>query len=313
MRLRVCGQRAPAPRSGFTLVELLVVIAIIATLVAILLPALGAAREQGKQVRCLANMKEIGRAMGMYFLEEAEWFPFERNGNEPATLMHTLYYGGHPGRLVPGLPSEWWGYALPHYRQTPAGRPFNRYLYPGLPNYDVPASDPMFDIVRSLPVYECPSDMGQGDWTNTGVASPITSRYRFQGTSYGPNYFFVRYWAYDVFRTTSGYVPGWLNRANAFLRLQLRKEAGRFVIMTEDPFMRSQWEYKTKPGSHRKFARYNLGFLDGHAAYTYANTAEGSRGATWKTGAGYRKDDPRAWWNNPNDPDYQYRNIDPLP
>ena len=44
---------------GFTLVELLVVIAIIALLMAILLPALGRAREMGKRAVCLVHIKQL--------------------------------------------------------------------------------------------------------------------------------------------------------------------------------------------------------------------------------------------------------------
>ena len=51
---------------GFTLIELLVVISIIALLLAILLPALGRAKEQAKGTRCLANLKQIGLAMHLY-------------------------------------------------------------------------------------------------------------------------------------------------------------------------------------------------------------------------------------------------------
>jgi len=45
--------------NGFTLIELLVVIAIIAVLMAILMPALNRAREQGKRAACLSNLKQL--------------------------------------------------------------------------------------------------------------------------------------------------------------------------------------------------------------------------------------------------------------
>jgi len=53
-------------KSGFTLIELLVVIAIIAMLMAILMPVLRKAREQGKDVVCRNNLRQIGLAANFY-------------------------------------------------------------------------------------------------------------------------------------------------------------------------------------------------------------------------------------------------------
>ena len=53
-------------RIGFTLIELLVVIAIIALLMAVLIPAMNSAREQGKRAVCLNNLKGLVLAWLMY-------------------------------------------------------------------------------------------------------------------------------------------------------------------------------------------------------------------------------------------------------
>ena len=54
---------------GFTLVELLVVVSIIALLIAILLPSLKKARQQGKGAVCLSRLRTLGQGMYMYAME----------------------------------------------------------------------------------------------------------------------------------------------------------------------------------------------------------------------------------------------------
>ena len=88
---------------GFTLIELLVVIAIIAILAAILLPALNAARERGRQASCVSNLKQQTNALAMYQDASDGFFPsLPVNGS--SFLHQTMNYGyaGKVGYLSSG-------------------------------------------------------------------------------------------------------------------------------------------------------------------------------------------------------------------
>ena len=120
-------KRGLSGRSGFTLIELLVVIAIIAILAAILFPVFGMAKERGRQVTCLSNLRQLGIAFQQYCDENA--------GRMPSCGTH-MNGGSNP------FENDWCGC------QLPSGV--------GLQAY--PARGSLFPYVRNKAIYLCPSD-----------------------------------------------------------------------------------------------------------------------------------------------------------
>ncbi|HEX8323166.1 MAG TPA: type II secretion system protein [Tepidisphaeraceae bacterium] len=80
---------ASRPRA-FTLVELLVVIGIIATLVAILMPSLSAARQAAVRVKCLSNMRNLATAQVMFAAAQENRLVYAGNGTEQGSWIGQL-------------------------------------------------------------------------------------------------------------------------------------------------------------------------------------------------------------------------------
>ena len=102
---------------GFTLVELLVVIAIIGVLVALLLPAVQAAREAARRAQCQNHLKQIGLAMQNH-VDALGVFPTGGDGYFP-DLARFLSSGRPNGPDKQGLS---WGYQLLPYLEQNAIR-----------------------------------------------------------------------------------------------------------------------------------------------------------------------------------------------
>ena len=131
-----------AARTGFTLVELLVVIAIIGVLVALLLPAVQAAREAARRMSCTNKLKQIALAIHNFH---------DVRGTLPAG---NVVKQGPPNNKFDHY-DTWTISILPYIEQGNLAQLWDQ----NLPNVVPPATSPQMDKLRTtlMPVYNCPA------------------------------------------------------------------------------------------------------------------------------------------------------------
>lgn len=152
-RIVLRTQRKASELAGFTLVELLVVIAIIGVLVALLLPAVQAARESARRSQCLNNLKQLGLAFQTYH-DSKRTLPM---GASPAGCCH----GTWAVLALPFLELQ----ALAAQYQDFGGGPLAYYQGDNLTNV----------TSRRIDFLTCPSDLvnNDGQKDNSGNSLPL--------------------------------------------------------------------------------------------------------------------------------------------
>jgi len=159
-------------RSAFTLVELLVVIAIICVLVALLLPAVQAAREAARRMSCSNNLKQLGLALHNYH-DVYKSFPSLSQGTQVPD--HTMSMSGGGSGVV---------FLLPFIEQTAL------YEQWGMPQAPYPAWGPVawydsgyLPFREQVPGLLCPSD-GAGKFRSEPYAWAGDTNYNFNTGDY---------------------------------------------------------------------------------------------------------------------------------
>lgn len=219
-------------RAGFTLIELLTVMAIISILIAILLPSLSGARNQGRVTKCRANVRELASATLRYIGQENDRFPAVGD----CTETECVYWNGHQY-------FGWNGKTL-----NPHGNVWVRSLNKEL---GLELQEP---AAGNAGLAECPSDSGAPGQTGT-----TEKLFTVLGTSYAMNPILCQ-----------GNVSDWKYREQDISVSQIIQPSLKVLVADHLAFGLTYNGYWTaiRPGWHDTFRPAAVvGFIDGHADY----------------------------------------------
>jgi len=158
-------ERNHRTRAGFTLVELLVVIAIIGVLVALLLPAVQAAREAARRSQCANHLKQLGLACHNFH---------DTYGVTPPSRVAS---GGFPKLNVPANAYQGWAvWILPYLEQDNIKNIYNTQLHFGHANNRTA-------IQTQVKVFYCPSTPRVNRVAPTFTLNPTGGPYTIAGAA----------------------------------------------------------------------------------------------------------------------------------
>jgi prepilin-type N-terminal cleavage/methylation domain-containing protein len=154
---------------GFTLVELLVVVTIIGILIALLLPAVQAAREAARNSQCSNNLKQLSMGILNYESTYHVFPPSEIHGGTWMPNYRDPYKGayGATGSYQhcdwEGSIGQWCNLIFPYIEQQGA---YNQLNFGTIPQFNWPGNVTVMNML--FPIFLCPSDPYTGATTEWG-------------------------------------------------------------------------------------------------------------------------------------------------